>query len=148
MPNLEFRCALPGVSQAAIWDFHRDPAVLSLLTPPEKNVRIELSEGPMGEGSRVTLRIRQFGIPITWVSRIEAWDPPNGFTDVQESGPFKRWRHRHRFEVGELLDLVEYEVPLSMAGGRLADLFMVRPELERLFAFRHEVTRQRLLPGS
>ena len=145
MPQLEFRCALPGVSQKAIWDFHRDPGVLTRLTPPEKGVSLVRPPARMEEGAIVTLRFRQFGLPITWVSRIAEWTEPSGFVDVQESGPFHRWRHEHIFSAGELLDRVDYEVPLSMLGGRLAEKLMVRPDLERMFAFRHAVTREALL---
>ena len=145
MPRLEFRCALPGVSQKAIWDFHRDPAVLTGLTPPDKGVTLVNPPTAMGEGALITLRFRQFGLPITWVSRIAEWNPPDGFVDVQESGPFRRWRHQHVFSPEELLDRVDYEVPLASFGGRWAEILMVRPELERLFAFRHAVTSRALL---
>ncbi|MEO6323586.1 MAG: SRPBCC family protein [Thermoanaerobaculia bacterium] len=145
MPQLEFRCLLPGVSQKSIWEFHRDPAVLTKLTPPDKNVTVVGAPAAMGENAIITLRFRQFGLPITWVSRIVEWDPPSGFVDVQLSGPFRRWRHQHLFEDGQLLDRLDYEVPLAMLGGRLAERLMVRPELERLFAFRQAVTRQVLL---
>ncbi len=60
-------------------------------------------------------------------------------------GPFARWRHEHLFEEEALVDRVDYEVPLVFLGGRLVDLAVVRPDLRRMFRFRHDATAQRLL---
>ena len=108
---------------------------------------MKLSERPerISEGAVVAIEAAPFGVPIRWVSRIEEWNPPFGFVDVQVKGPFARWRHEHVFEEGALVDRVDYEVPLAWAGGRLADLALVRPDLVRMFRFRHEATSQRLL---
>lgn len=144
VPRLVFTLDLPGVSRHALWDFHRDPKMLERLTPPDKKVTVRECPDRMGSGSRVVLRLRQFGITIDWVSRIEAWEPEVRFVDVQLSGPFARWRHEHLFEEGRLVDTVDYEVPLALLGGRLVDLALIRPDLTRMFAFRHDVTRRAL----
>jgi ligand-binding SRPBCC domain-containing protein len=144
VPVLEFRLELPGVLREELWAFHGDPAVLTLLTPPGKQVEVAPRTGPMGEGAVVVLTVRQFGLPLTWVSRIVDWTPPARFADVQEKGPFARWRHDHIFEDGRLVDRVDYEVPFASAGGRLVDRFLVRPDLVRMFAHRHRVTREAL----
>jgi ligand-binding SRPBCC domain-containing protein len=145
MPILEFALELPGVTQRAIWDFHGDPRVLERLTPPGKQVRVVERPSTMGAGARVVIRVRQFGVWLTWVSLIEAWEPDSRFVDVQERGPFASWRHEHVFADGRLLDRVTYEVPLARFGGRLADVSLVRPDIERMFAHRHAVTREALL---
>ena len=67
------------------------------------------------------------------------------FVDVQEKGPFAAWRHEHLFADGRLVDRLAYEVPLATFGGRLVDAALVRPDLERMFAYRHAVTRKALL---
>ena len=36
-------------------------------------------------------RLQLFGLPIRWRTEIVEWRPPFGFTDVQLSGPFRRW---------------------------------------------------------
>jgi ligand-binding SRPBCC domain-containing protein len=67
------------------------------------------------------------------------------FEDVQVSGPFKSWRHRHiieRHALGATLrDEIEYEPPLGWLG-RLAAPLLIIPRLRRLFEYRHLVTRQ------
>lgn len=144
MPQLEFRLDLPGVSRDAIADFHADPRVLEWLSPPKKRVRVIERPERIAKGTRVVIEASPFGIPIRWTSRIEEWTP-TGFVDVQEKGPFCRWRHEHLFEEGALVDRVDYEVPLALFGGRLVDLALVRPDLRRMFRFRHQATAQRLL---
>ena len=141
MSVLEFSLELPGVSRSALWGFHRDPSALARLTPPEKEIRIVERPKEMYAGARVVLEVRQFGLWLTWISVIETWEPEERFVDVQERGPFASWRHEHLFYEGRLLDRVAYEVPLSALGGALADRALVRPDLERMFAHRHRVTK-------
>ncbi len=145
MPTLEFALDLPGVTQRTIWDFHGDPAVLALLTPPEKELRMVERPAALGRGARVVLELRQFGVRLRWISIFAEWEPPDRFVDVQEKGPFASWRHEHLFTDGRLVDRVSYEVPLAALGGRLVDAALVRPELHRMFAHRHAVTREALL---
>ncbi|MEO8587504.1 MAG: SRPBCC family protein [Acidobacteriota bacterium] len=146
MPHLEFPLDLPGVTRKALWEFHRDPAALERLTPPEKKIRIVERPKEMYAGARVVLSVRQFGLWLTWISLIETWEPETRFVDVQEKGPFASWRHEHLFFEDRLLDRVTYEVPLAMVGGRLADRALVRPDIERMFEYRHRVTAAALLP--
>jgi len=144
VPLLEFRLELPGVRREDLWAFHGDPRVLEALTPPEKRVELLERTEPMGEGAVVVLGVRQYGLRLVWVSRIVDWSPPDRFADIQEKGPFARWRHDHLFSDGLLVDRVDYEVPLAAAGGRLVDRLLVRPDVVRMFAHRHRVTREAL----
>jgi len=148
MPRLEFPLDLPGVTRQALWEFHRDPAALERLTPPEKKIRVVERPKEMFAGARVVLSVRQFGLWLTWISLIEAWEPETRFVDVQEKGPFASWRHEHLFFEGRLLDRVTYEVPLAMVGGRLADRAFVRPDIEHMFEYRHRITAAALRPGA
>ena len=145
MPRLELRLELPGVTREALAGLHADPRALEWLSPPGKRVRVVERPARIVDGAVVVLEVAPFGVPIRWVSRIEEWRPPFGFVDVQVKGPFARWRHEHVFEEGALVDRVDYEVPLAWAGGRLVDLAFVRPDLRRMFRFRHEATAARLL---
>ena len=67
------------------------------------------------------------------------------FEDVQISGPFKRWRHRHivlpHAEGAILRDEIEFEPPGAIFG-RAAAPVLVLSKLEKMFAYRHEVTRK------
>jgi len=144
VPTLEFRLSLPGVTQRDLWEFHRNPAVLERLTPPAMKLKILERPNSMRKGARIVLKVRPFGIPMTSVSLITDWEPPRRFSDVQEKGPFARWKHQHLFSDGLLVDRIDYEVPFVSFGGRLVDAVLVRPVLVRMFRHRHEVTKEAL----
>ncbi len=129
-----------------VFAFHESPDALSRLTPPWEKVRVVQAAEISRVGSRAIIETRLFGlIPVRWVAEHTAYDPPRMFEDVQISGPFSRWRHRHLIEPhpdGALLrDEIDYEPPMSLLGKLAAPLAVV-PRLERLFDHRHRVTRE------
>jgi ligand-binding SRPBCC domain-containing protein len=42
----------------------------------------------MREGLEIEYRLRLYGLPIRWRSRIDVWEPPRRFVDRQIAGPF------------------------------------------------------------
>lgn len=122
-----------------VFAFFADAANLEELTPPWLNFRVT-TPAPlvMRPGLLIDYRLKLRGIPVRWRSEITAWEPPARFVDEQRRGPYKLWRHEHRFEEeagGTLcLDRVEYQVPLDALAHRL----IVRPELDRIFAYRRQ----------
>ncbi len=150
MPNIEFACEL-NAPQERVWAFHNTVETLFKLTPPEFHARLEGRPEPMRAGVVYRIRVKQFGlVPIRMVSEIVEYTPPTGFVDVQapHGGPFKSWTHRHHFEAlpggrTRLTDQVRYELPLGPLGA-LADRLFVRRSLERMFRYRHRVTRETL----
>jgi len=128
-----------------VFAFHELPDALVRLTPPWERVRVIRHADIARVGSEASIETRVAGlIPVRWVARHTAYDPPRMFEDVQVAGPFRFWRHRHMVTPhadGALLrDEIEYEPPLGPLG-RLAAPFMIEPRLRKLFAYRHEVTR-------
>jgi ligand-binding SRPBCC domain-containing protein len=109
-------------------------------------MRVVESAGSLRPGSKVVLRGRAWFVPIRWVAVHTEYDPPHLFADRQESGPFARWYHRHHMlDDGRggtnLRDEVDYDVPLRPVGAWLAGWY-VRRKLERMFTYRHDVTRR------
>ena len=86
-----------GIDEA--FAFFADAANLEAITPPWLRFRI-LSEQPLQvrEGALIDYRLTLHRVPVTWRTRIERWEPPRRFVDVQLSGPFARWEHTHTFE--------------------------------------------------
>ncbi len=129
-----------------VFAFHERPEALAILTPPWERTRVVTHARLSEVGSRAVVETRILRlIPVRWIARHVAYDPPRSFEDVQERGPFRRWRHRHvvrpHAEGAILRDEIEYEPPLGLLG-RLAEPFLIRPRLERVFDYRHEVTRR------
>ena len=136
---------------SVVFRFHESPEALERLIPPWENMHVAESAGSLQVGTRVVLNGRVGPVPVRWVARHSAYDPPNLFEDFQESGPFTVWVHRHQFlpdgEGGTILrDEVNYAVPLGLLGQWLGGWF-VRRKLEAMFAYRHEVTKRLVESG-
>jgi ligand-binding SRPBCC domain-containing protein len=64
---------------------------------------------------------------------------PQEFVDVQVQGPYRFWRHTHRFQAvqgGTLMhDIVRYALPFGLLG-RFAHAWLVKSNLEAIFDYR------------
>jgi ligand-binding SRPBCC domain-containing protein len=123
-----------------IFKFFADPANIEPLTPAWLHFEILTPANiELRQGTLLDYRLRLRGIPLRWQSVIAEWDPPRRFVDRQTRGPFSLWVHEHSFSEhngGTLVgDRVEYAVP----GGALTQKYLVAPDLERLFKYRHQV---------
>lgn len=124
-------------SPEELFSFFGDAMNLQALTPPWLNFEI-LTPGPieMRGGTLLDYRLRWHSVPLLWRTRILIWEPPHRFVDEQIRGPYRQWIHEHTFEQqhgGTLTrDHVDYAVPLDFLIHRL----VVRPDVEKIFAFR------------
>src|SRR6185295_18617782 len=142
--------SLIRASAEQVFAFHEQPDVLSLLMPPWESARVVQAAKISDVGSQAIIETKILG-PITarWVAEHTVYEPPRLFEDVQVKGPFKSWRHRHIIEpniepnrAGTMLrDEIDYEPPLGFLGRALAPL-LVQRRLQKLFAYRHDVTRR------
>lgn len=129
-----------------VFAFHELPDALARLTPPWESARIVQAAPNLRAGARTIVETRVLGLfKVRWKALHTAYDPPRMFEDVQVSGPFRSWRHRHLVSPHErgatLRDEIEYEPPLWPVGRLMAPLLIV-PRLERLFDYRHRVTKE------
>ena len=128
--------------------FYQEPRNLGRITPRWLRFRMVCGEAlKMRRGVRIHYRIHPFGVPQRWTSEITEYEPPFRFVDEQVVGPYKRWRHVHEFRpVGggtEIVDVVEYELPLG-ALGRLMHTLVVARQLRRIFNYRERVIGEML----
>ena len=132
----------------AVFGFHERPDALARLTPPWERVTVIQPPTSLEVGTVVILRQRLGPLPITIVAEHVAYEKNVRFEDVMRKGPFRRWHHKHLFfphpEGCRLRDEIEYEAPLGPLG-RAVDGLLVRPRLQRMFDYRHEVTRAALI---
>jgi len=129
-----------GVDIERTFAFFSNAANLEAITPGFLRFRIVTPQPiEIREGALIEYRIRLFGAPVHWLTRIEEWQPGRSFTDVQVRGPYALWVHRHRFMPrggGTLVeDHVEYRLPGAPLSAPVDSLF-VRPTVERIFAHR------------
>lgn len=123
------------------WEFFSSPLNLSRITPP--NMGFEITKVPgsiLTKGMEIEYRVRPlFGISVKWVTVIGDVQPPNRFTDIQQTGPYKSWMHTHNFEpvAGgvKMTDEVLYAMPLGLLG-RMVHSLVVEDKLQAIFDFR------------
>jgi ligand-binding SRPBCC domain-containing protein len=134
------------------FDFYVDALNLEPMTPPWLHFEVTTpGELRLRQGTLLDYKLRLHGVPVRWQTRIEAWEPPLRFVDIQLKGPYSLWEHTHLFEKdGEtatiIHDRVRYAIPLGPLGA-LAHLLFVRRDLRRIFDYRRDAVSERLVLG-
>ena len=153
VPSYSARLAVP-VPAAELFAWHERPGAFERLTPPWQPVTLEHYEG-IRTGSRAVIRLGKGPASIRWVAEHRAYSDAcrtGGvceFRDIQVEGPFASWSHTHQMIPdgpgrSVLADEVEYQLPFApvsdLVGGWAAE-----GQLDRMFAYRHRVTREDLV---
>jgi len=128
-----------------IFEFFSRAENLEVLTPPWLKFKIlHVKPQPVQQGTLIDYKLRIHGIPLRWTSEIVEWEPPRRFVDLQLRGPYKLWRHEHRFgarDSGTLIsDTINLSLPLGFLG-HLAYKIKVRSDVQEIFAFREKKIR-------
>jgi ligand-binding SRPBCC domain-containing protein len=130
--------------------FYGDAHNLERITPPLLGFEV-ITPRPieMGAGTLIEYRLRLHRVPVRWRTRIEAWEPPRRFVDVQIKGPYSLWEHTHTFEEDGpgatiIRDRVRYSIPFGLLG-EIADRLLVRRDLKQIFDYRRDAVARELL---
>jgi uncharacterized protein (TIGR01777 family) len=137
-----------AVEAAALERWHLESAAFRRLTPPWERLEVVEQPSEIRDGARVVVRMKIGLFWWTWVAEHQDCRPGVGFSDVQVQGPFADWKHVHRFcgeghRVSELSDEIAYRLPFGFAGNLLG-AGLVKGKLERVFNYRHAVTKMDL----
>jgi ligand-binding SRPBCC domain-containing protein len=128
--------------------FYGDARNLERITPPWLEFEV-ITPGPieMGAGTLLDYRLKLHRLPVRWQTRIETWEPPRRFVDMQVRGPYALWEHTHTFEedgpgATVIVDRIRYSVPFGPLG-EIAERLLVRRDLRQIFDYRRDaVTRE------
>jgi ligand-binding SRPBCC domain-containing protein len=115
------------------------------LIPPPAN-RITNPDSLAGVGSEIVTWFRPLPpLPFRarWTALITEFEWNHHFADIQKSGPFRSFHHRHQFEAqarnaseGTIVrDIIDYEVGLGILGVYAEKLFVAR-QFRRVFEYR------------
>jgi len=133
-----------AVSREDLFEFHAHVSNLAGISPPFPRLRIENASEPTREGDLQHIVLGAGPLRYAWDARVRTVIPGSLIEDVQERGPFRRWRHQHRFgDAGpghaQLTDAISFSILPGTAGAFLEYLF-ARPAIWLLLAWRHRRT--------
>ena len=140
--TLEREQELPG-TPAEVFGLFADARNLEAITPPLLRFEVVTpGEIDMRVGALIAYRLRLHGVPVSWLTSIQAWEPPHRFVDQQVRGPFAFWHHTHELSPSgpagtRMRDTVRYAIGFG-ALGEIARRAVVTRDLEEIFAFRAE----------
>lgn len=133
-----------------VFAFYGNAHNLERITPPWLGFEVT-TPAPieMDVGTLIEYKLRLHRVPVRWRTRIEAWEPPRRFVDMQVKGPYSLWEHTHTFEedgAGATVigDRVRYSIPFGPLG-ELAERLLVRRDLRQIFDYRRDAVA-RVLP--
>jgi len=127
-----------------VWHFYTDVMHLEIITPKQIDLKIINATSPnivQGQeiwcsGKIIAKRRMSWHSKITFLKRYE-------YVDEMLSGPFKKWRHLHKFQnidekLTEVIDEIEFELPYGMLG-KLFDGYAYK-QLQNIFEYRKIAT--------
>ncbi|MGB5266852.1 MAG: SRPBCC family protein [Polyangiales bacterium] len=138
--------SLINASAQTVFAFHEAPDAFERLQPPWQTTRIVQPPTSLQVGTQVILKVKVGPLWQTIVAEHVAYEPGKMFADRMLKGPFANWLHKHIVtprgdDQCVLTDDIEYELPLGIVGRAFGGGF-ARRNLERMFDFRHQVTRE------
>ena len=129
-----------------VWEFYTDIKHLEIITPKEINLKVinvTTTGQKLTQGSEISIVGKIILRKSIWHSRISSLKPYE-YVDEMLKGPFKKWRHLHRFHAAsqkqtQVIDIVDFELPYGGIGKLLFEGYAYN-RLEKIFAHRKVAT--------
>jgi len=130
----------------SVWEFYTDIKHLEIITPKEINLKVinvTTTGQKLTQGSEISIVGKIILRKSIWHSRISSLKPYE-YVDEMLKGPFKKWRHLHRFHAAsqkqtQVIDIVDFELPYGGIGKLLFEGYAYN-RLEKIFAHRKTAT--------
>ncbi|MEZ4814494.1 MAG: hypothetical protein R3A80_04710 [Bdellovibrionota bacterium] len=122
-----------------IWEFHCDPQNLVKISPDFLKLSLENVPYPLAKGSKFQIHSENRWLKnfFKWnVEYVDWHEEPDlkYFIDLQNSGPFESWRHKHEFKRGIKEVIVDdKKFPIKNEGTWLVDSveYSLKPQLRK-----------------
>lgn len=133
----------------SVWNFYTDIKHLEIITPQEIDLKIINATSPnIVQGHELWVSGKLFSKRrMSWHSKITFFKPFE-YIDEMISGPFKKWKHLHRFHdingnqkttaMTEVIDEIEFELPYGILGRIFEDY--AYKQLQNTFEYRETAT--------
>ncbi|NIR50630.1 TIGR01777 family protein, partial [candidate division KSB1 bacterium] len=147
MPEFRYRSRIEA-SAEKVFDWHSRPGAFERLKPPWEKVEVVERHGTIKDGDRIVIKTKIGPFAKQWEAVHCDYIEGRQFCDILVKGPFAKWEHTHRFEPDGasacyLEDEIRYDLPFGFLGNLLGKSFTIN-KLNRMFAYRHQVTQQDL----
>ena len=139
------------LTRDTVFAFFAEATNLARITPPDLEFEmLTLPPIHLSAGTCINYRLHLFGVPFSWQSQIQRWNPPEAFVDTQLRGPYKLWVHTHRFHAQHGVTCIEDDVQYALPYWPFGELVypLVRLQLSRIFRYRQQAIRASLLTES
>ncbi len=127
-----------------VWEFYTDVKHLEIITPKETDLKIiNVTSQNIVQGQEIWCSGKIIAKRRTvWHSKI-TFLKPYEYVDEMLGGPFKRWRHLHKFhdidrKQTEVVDEIEFELPYGIFG-KLFEGYAYK-QLHKIFEHRKVAT--------
>jgi ligand-binding SRPBCC domain-containing protein len=128
----------------SLFDFHIDTNNIKKITPTDTKVELLTKDFKPQISEILKIKSTKYFIPMLWEVKIEKIDEPSLLVDVALKSPFAFWEHKHIFikhgNMSELKDVITFNMPFGIFG-KLFEWF-VRNDLQKMFDYRHKITKE------
>lgn len=126
-----------------VWNFYTDIKHLEIITPEKLYLKVMHTTNDKISTGQECIISAKILTRKRWRSKVVACTPYE-YTDEMLEGPFKKWKHVHKFnEISrnetEIIDEIDFELYYGIIN-RLANFYIIHV-LEKIFQNRREATK-------